>query len=284
MRVIGVPSGIGDVSWLYSKLCHIDETIRFEVADGWPYRTREFLQMLPRVAECDYDMQMRYDDILSFENIHGLLKYGLTWNELEDRFPYGRLMLECNRHLEMGRRLEEWLPDLPCNFHYDINTKPLDRVRALELIDGMQKPVIGISAASYRGSEAWKTWSYDEWSPFLEWLEAETGGSVLLMGGFWDDLTHSIAEDGYRDVVGKTSFGTAVELQKELDLYVGFSSGLGIVRTVLNKKTYMMWPDHQVALASSWAPPEMLESGTYSHSLWRDVDSVKRHVRAWLKV
>lgn len=284
MRVIGVPSGIGDVSWMYSKLCHIDETIRFEIADGWPYRTREFLQMLPRVAECDYDRQMHYDDILSFENIHGLLKYGLTWNELEDRFPYGRLMLECNRHLEMGRRLEEWLPDLPCNFHYDINTKPIDRVRALELIDEMPKPIIGISAASYRGSEAWKTWGYAEWSPFLKWIANKTGGSVLLMGGFWDDLTHSLAEDGYRDVVGKTSFGTAIELQKELDLYVGFSSGLGIIRTVLSKKTYMMWPEHQQALASSWAPLEMLENGTYGHSIWRDLETTKRHVAAWLKV
>lgn len=282
MRVIGVPSGIGDVSWMYSKLVHIGESIRFEIADGWPYRTREFLAMLPGVVESEYDRTMRYDDILSFESMHGFMQYGLTWCSIKERLPEGRILLEANRHLEMGRRLEEWLPDLPCNFHYDINTKPIDSINALEWLAELPKPIIGVSAASYRGSEAWKTWGYDEWSPFLKWLEEETGGSVFLMGGFWDDLTHSLAADGHKNSVGKTSTGTMVELLRLLDLYIGFSSGLGILRTVLKKKVFMMWPEHQVALASSWAPLDMLEAGTYSHMLWKDVETTKRHVKGWL--
>ncbi len=49
--IVGVPSGIGDVSWVYSKLCNVGERLEYEVADGWPYRTTQFLELLPGVSK-----------------------------------------------------------------------------------------------------------------------------------------------------------------------------------------------------------------------------------------
>ena len=278
--IIGVPSGIGDVSWMYSKLKHIGEPLEIEVADGWPYRTVPYLEMLPEVKAASYG-EFQYPQILAFESINEINGHA-KWADL--RGKHHRLLIQANRHLEAGKRLEDWLPDLPCDFHYEMRTSPADVERAEKMLAGLKRPLIGISAASYRGSEAWKTWGYREWSPFLKWLTAETGGDILLMGGFWDDLTATLAEDGYRDVVGKTPIGTAVEILRRLDGYLGFSSGLGVLMTVLDRPTFMMWPDHQVELSTSWAPPAMLDNQTYLTSLWREPELVQKRVKRWLRL
>lgn len=277
----GLPSGIGDFSWAYSKLMHLG-LAHYEIADGYPYRTVPYLEMLPRVASAKYG-EFRYEEIMYFQDAVGIPHIAPTWEEVNNKLNGGRMLIAPNYHLERGRRLEEWLPDLPCEFHYEIKTQPLDLVRADRLLEGMARPVWGISAASYRGSEAWKTWGYPEWSRFLKAFLAETGGSVLLLGGFWDDLTASLSDDGYKDIVGKTSIGSTVELLKQLDGYIGFSSGLGVIRTVLKKPVFMLWPDHQVELSTSWAPPAMLEDQSYMTSLWRDPDLVLKQVKRWLR-
>jgi len=277
--VVGVPSGIGDVSWAYSKLCNTGEPIEYEVADGWPYRTTQFLELLPGVAKATYG-QFQYNEIMSFEHATGIGDHP-TWAQV--RAVSSRVLIAPNRHLELGRRLEDWLPDLPTNFHYKIHIPKEDREKAFAALRPFKPPLWGISAASYRGSEAWKTWGREEWVRFLRRLEAEVGGTIILLGGFWDDLTHALAAEGWPELVGKTSIGTAIEILKHLDGYIGFSSGLGILRTVLNKRVFMMWPDHQLELSTSWAPPHMLESGRYAASRWMHPDEVWVRVKLWLE-
>ncbi len=279
MVTFGVPSGIGDVSWAYSKLVHTGKQI-YEVADGWPHRTVPFLELLPGVARTSYG-PFNFHDIVAFEQTHGYHPNG-EWSSIGEK-GFGRTLIEPNRWLEMGHRLEEWLPDLPCDFHYPINVSANDATKAVDRLKHLKRPITGISAASYRGSEAWKTWGYAEWSQFLKAWHAEVGGTILLLGGFWDDLTDTLADDGYDSLVGKTSVGTIVEVLRLLDYYIGFSSGLGVLRTVMHKNALMLWPDFQAELSTSWAPPEMLEQGTYMAQLWRDPELVAKRARLWLR-
>jgi hypothetical protein len=279
MNTYGVPSGIGDVSWIYSKLKHCGPAI-WEVADGWPHRTAPYLKLLDNVVEASYG-QFTYNDILRLEHLQGYREHA-KWNDIE-RKQMGRILIECNQHLEMGRRLEDWLPDLECDFHYPINIPEDEKARAVKLLSTLKRPIWGISAASYRGSEAWKTWGYEEWKDFLKRFEAEFGGTVLLMGGFWDDLTSTLASEGYRDIVGKTSVPAMVHVLDLIDGYIGFSSGMGIIRTVLKKPVFMMWPDHQIELSTSWAPQWMLDEDRYMTSLWRSVDLVFKRVKIWME-
>lgn len=276
MRTFNVPAGIGDVSWAYSKLGSIKAD--WVVSNGWPARTAPFLELLPNVNTSTYG-EFQYSTIVAFEEAVG---FGPSpkWERIQS---IENLYIEPNRHLEAGKRLEDWLPDLPVNYHYDINIPEEDLLRARNRISHFPRPLTGISAASYRGSEAWKTWGYKEWSPFLKWLHAQVGGTILLMGGFWDDLTDTLSDDGWPSLVGRTSVPTAMQLLKELDYYVGFSSGLGIVRTVMRKNAFMLWPDHQLELSTSWSPPDMLEVGTYIAQPWRDVEIVQKRVSNWLK-
>lgn len=275
-----VPSGIGDVSWLYSKLKNLGPAY-WHVADGWPHRTAPFLKLLPNVINADYE-PFNYQDIIVQEEHH---EFGITpkWADFESK-QFARYYIECNRHLEAGRRLEDWLPDLPTSFHYDINLEDSDIVKAVNLLRGLPRPLWGISAASYRGSEAWKTWGFEQWQGYLKALEREAGGTIILMGGFWDDLTHTLAVEGeYKDIVGRTSVGSMIEVLRILDGYIGFSSGMGILRTVMNKPVFMMWPDHQVELSTSWAPQDMLEKGEYVASLWREPKEVFARTKVWLR-
>lgn len=275
MRTVGVPGGIGDVSWVYSKL-HCLPAMRWEVADGWPYRTVPFLSLLPKVAEAAYG-EFSYTDIISSCNAKGAM-WPSTWAIVNG---HDRVLLEANMHLEAGKRLEDWLPDLECDFHYQINTTDEHKAKAEKALEGFARPIWGISAASYRGSEAWKTWGFAEWSEFLKKFHERVGGTIILLGGFWDDLTSSLSNDGYADLVGRTDIGTAVEVLKRLDGYFGFSSGLGVLMTVLNRKTMMLWPDHQLALRTSWAPPEMLQSGRYVALPWLAPDLILNRAKEW---
>ena len=281
IEVVGVPSGIGDVSWIYSKLKHVGP-LGYKIADGWPYRTKQFLELLPQVKWTEY-APFTYRDIINFEQVQNI-GFHPTWKDISNR-GFEECLIEANRHLELGKPLKDWMPDLPTDYHYEIRVPQEDEDRAFALLDGLKlpKPIWGISAASYRGSEAWKTWGYAEWSRFLKMFLAEAGGSILLLGGFWDDLTATLADDGYEDIVGKTSIGTAVEILNQIDGYIGFSSGLGVIMTVLNKPTFMLWPDHQVELSTSWADPDMLVCGKYATSLWRDPVLVYKNARRWLK-
>lgn len=264
---------------MYSKLSTVID-LEWEVSDGWPARTVPYLELLPGVKRATYG-EFNYSDIVQTSQAMGI-KETPRWDSIKE-LGIDNIYFSANRHLELGRRLEDWLPDLPTDFHYEIRTHLQQKARAAALIESLRKPVFGISAASYRGSEAWKTWAYQEWSDFLKLLIAETGGSILLMGGFWDDLTSTLAEEGYKDIVGKTDVGTCVEILRSINGYIGFSSGLGVIRTVLNKPAFCLWPDHQVELSTSWAPPEMIENGTYIASLWREPEQVFKRVKTWLR-
>jgi hypothetical protein len=281
-----LPSGIGDVSWVLSKIVNVkdDYTFHIQVADGWPYRTIPFLKLFPWIESVEYG-DFAYGDILAFSTCHDLS----TWKNISE-CGFGRILISPNLHLEQGKRLEEWLPDIPTDFHYHIPTSKEDYESALAILMGWHKiyNVYGISAASYRGSEAWSTWGFKEWSDFIKlWQSVEPEARFILMGGFWDDLTFALYESfgsNCINAVGKTFIGAAVEIHRKLKGYVGFSSGLGIIRTVLGLKTFMLWPDHQVELSTSWAPPEMLSSGTYMASLWRSPEEVMNRFKQWLKL
>lgn len=287
---LAVPSGVGDQSWICSRIWSVrDEIDTIEMADGWPQRSHQYFELLPWKS-C-YG-EHRYELIVAFEQVNEL---GMTprWEQVRAIKESARIFIEANRHLEAGLPLAGWLPDIPAEetyFHYPLMTTEAHVARAVKLMApavAVGKPLVGISCASYRGSEAWKTWGRPEWTVIISRILAE-GWHPVLLGGYWDDLTSAVAdtfEDRVTVLVGKTHFGEVTEILRRLDAYVGFSSGLNVIRTVLNKPAMALWPDHQEALSRSWAPPHMQEweSGRYVARLWRPPDEVWPTMRKFLK-
>src|SRR5574342_897114 len=136
MYSIGLPSGIGDVSWAYSKLKALGKQ-NYLIADGWPHRTVPFMNLLPQVATADYG-QFNYQDILTFEAARGI-EPTTEWKKWEAQ-GLTHMLMQPNRHLEMGRRLEDWCHDLPTDFHYDINIPKEDAEKAHRKLETFKKP------------------------------------------------------------------------------------------------------------------------------------------------
>ncbi len=261
--IIGVPSGIGDISWVVSKLINAPEWkdgLEIQIADGWPFRAQDYLESVEaKLATPPYG-SFRFDDIIVWQKVHPYI----TWQDIPK--DVGKFFIQPNWHLEMGRSLKDWLPDLDTSYHYNINLPELStKVRSLTmpLSNGNW---VGISAASYRGHKAWKTWGLSEWTDFCKMLLAKEY-KICLMGGAWDDLTESLyyelPPNACINIVGKTTFPEVCAIHRLLKFYVGFSSGLGIIRSVMNLPTMMIWPEHQQPLSFSWADPEDVESKKY---------------------
>lgn len=309
--IIGSPAGIGDFSWLWSKLYAVRNQLNaILIADGWPQRTSDYVRLCWSPAERAEPRRTARDDkgnvlyaegagygpfgyqeILVYQNQMGFSaetaingRGAFTWPDVR-AIEGVRVMLEPNRHLELGRPLASWLPDLPTEYHYPLYTSPTDARTAAEILSPIKvmsivdhkrawslhdAPLVGISCASYRGAKDWNTWDADAWSLFLEGIMA-LGWQPVILGGYWDDLSSTVAARlNLPDLVGRTSTGQMVEVLRRLDAYIGFSSGLGVVRTVLNKPALSLWPDFQKELSTAWPPPDMLSSGRYVAMPYRD--------------
>lgn len=111
--------GLGDVLWLYRRLQVLDAPLFVHVSNEnrtRPRRVGRMLDHLPRVVGWCYepgtfapggqDWTQSVNDPACAIN--------KKWSELGIR-PGVPARLECNRWLEAGRRIEDWLPDLPVN-------------------------------------------------------------------------------------------------------------------------------------------------------------------------
>ncbi len=270
--IIGVPSGIGDISWVISKLINAPEWrdgLEMQIADGWPFRAQEYMESVGvKLASPPYG-NFRYEDIVSWEAIHPYIE----WSQVPKNC--NRFLMQPNFHLERGRSLKDWLPDLETDYHYDITLPPINGKQYYPILNGGKW--VGISAASYRGHKAWKTWGLEEWREFCRMLLAAEY-KICLLGGAWDDLTQSLEHEFYPNacinLVGKTSFPEACSVHHLLKFYVGFSSGLGVIRSVMGLPTMMLWPEHQQPLSYSWADPQDIESKKYIPSPYMEPRAV----------
>ena len=292
---IGLPSGIGDASWALSKLYAVRDQIReIRIADGWPLRTIPYVHLFwsPEeraarpVVETPDDPREKlpgtsygnftYQTIRQFEAVNEIAYapgYSPTWADVLSKVGgYGQILLQPNNHLEAGLPLASWLADLPTEYHYPLYVDPADLQSAQQMLARLltTKPLVGVSCASYRGAEGWKTWGRAQWTLLLQNI-IRHGWQPVLLGGSWDDLTSGVAAAlNLPDLVGRTNVPEMVGLLTHLDAYLGFSSGLGVVRTVLNKPALSLWPDFQKELSTSWAPPDMLSAGRYVACPYRD--------------
>lgn len=266
MRIC-VPSGVGDISWLISKIINSKEwkngELEIAVADGWPFRADDYLKLVgAKFAQTETPPYgaFNYEDILGFEKMN---PYKI-WSDVANS-GFSAYFMQPNQHLERGLPLKDYLPDLETDYHYPMEIPDIKYSKFYpELLN--YDNWVGISAASYRGAKAWKTWSSTEWVELCEKI-IDDGYNICLMGGKWDDLTDMVGdylpEDRVLNLVGRTTFGEACAVHKMIDFYIGFSSGLGIIRTVLDLPTMMLWPGFQQPLSTSWADPEDLESKKY---------------------
>lgn len=268
---ICVPVGIGDVSWVYSKIAHLKkmtgkETLMYVAGKKeWP-RGGDLVELLPEVHFGGY-----LQDRSSWHCIMQSMPpswpptcggFDIFYN---DQFI---INVAANFHLEQGNKLREWLPLLPIDYHYPLNIPPECSWEAAEILSGAGEQLIGVYVSNREKDKiragGWNLWDSGQWIEYLESVMSMSeckDGVLVFFGAHYDsDKTNEVADTmeakGYRTirVVGRP-LGTALECMKKLKVFFAYPSGLGILANVLRVNTLMLLPWILEGLHESYADP-----------------------------
>ena len=240
---INVPTGIGDFSWVYSKLLALNIPMEVIVARGHPPRLVPLAELLPGVCS------MVVGDV-GYEVIDKLKVDAKTTKRQLLDWPEGEVIpISANRHLEQGNRIETWLPELPVSHHYPINIpqRHVDTAEALL----PKEDFVCIFAANKNTCEAWDGWMAPQWCEFMQSFRKRVGDlPFVLIGASWDiglgsEIAHGAERAGVPllDLTGRTVLGVSFHIVKRSKYFIAFPSGMAIYGHVLNHPTTMFYPD-----------------------------------------
>lgn len=268
---IVVPSGIGDFSWSYSKLCNLSCVFDVEVAQtGGPIRLAPYTQILPKVSTVTH-RKMSWDQLRKIA-----IPSETTLEQLNSLRSAGPVFMETNSHLESNRHLKDWLPDLPIKHHYSMKIPSNDAEAAAHLAP--KNPFIAIFASSCGTSRAWNTWQQKEWVKLMSLIHQNVGDiRFVLIGAEWDkDLGLLIEREAkaaglpFDNLVGETSIGMCLQIITLSNYFIAFPSGLGILADVLCAPATMFYAHvgaHE-GIIHNWADPESIQSLRYYESMF----------------
>lgn len=287
-----VPAGLGDISWIYSKIRHLKritnrETILYCPGGDTPRRGGDFIELLPDVHWGGYYAGKGSWEVLSQSLPPSWPAKMGTWEFLNKPHVQN---LAANLHLEAGGKLADWLPWLPVDYHYPLSIPPADQQAAAAI---MLSPERNPDAASglmpqansrfigvyVSGSDkdaakqgGWSLWDETTWVDFLCQV-ADTRpmrcATFVLLGAAYDrDKTVAVADalercgHDVRRVIAEP-LGVALECLKRCQYAFCYPSGIGILANVLRVPGVMLLPWCLSELAATYADPCDLAARRY---------------------
>lgn len=276
---IQTEAGIGDFSWVYSKLVNLNLPLHITLPDAEPKRGHQLLDLLPAVKSWDYKIPQKIAGRFMPCVFGGEAFKDLTTSEFLDfakNHDY-KIWFSLNNYLEKNQRLEHYIRDLPTSFHYEIISRPETKSKTDELLQD-KKNYLLLYTSSYKSNARWDGWSDIEWAEFVKSYQDKFGDcDVVIIGAEWDiDMGSKVAAavPNALNLVGKTDLDVALEIINRSNYFVAFPSGLAILSTVLNKPVFMFYPKDLKGLRYSWAPQDMISCGGYQPSFWCDPSEV----------
>lgn len=275
-RLIRVCAGIGDNIWLLQKLINAKEKFDFQLTDAPPQRGKQIFDLLPQVANsCAYTPGLKYETIRGTSKQYDKVEF----KSIKEK----AFSLAINFHLENGRRIEEYLPDLPMTFRLPYQTgdhgfrlTDLYHPSMPSTVEGLvEAKKIGIYMSGYSIQRIWNFWNAREWFDFIQKLYAEMPHCVfVIIGAEWDtdlgsDVMRLLMDNRipFINTIGK-KLPYVVELMQRLDYFIGFPSGMSILNETLHKKTFMFYPPHLTPMMYAWAEEDRIKNFDYIAQLF----------------
>lgn len=266
-RLIRVASGIGDNVWLLQKLINAGERFDFHLSSGLPQRGKQLFDLLPQVANsCEYVDGLPYKTIRKTSECYD----GVTFRSITDK----AFSLAVNHHLESGKRIEEFLPDLPMTYELPYQTGSFGKLTKEDWLP--DHPIhIGIYISSYHAARSWDFWNERGWFDLIYKLHLDRPEACFVfIGASWDiDLTDKVRQLCINNKVpvwngvGLTLSAT-IETLRYLDYFIGFPSGMCMVNESLHKKTFMFYPYHLKHMMYAWAEEDRIKNLDYIAQLF----------------
>lgn len=261
-RLIRVAPGIGDNVWVLQKLINANEKFDFHMSDAKPQRGKLLFDLLPQVTNsCSYVPGLPYSTIRTTSAMYD----GVPFSSITDK----SFSLAINHHLESGKRIEEFLPDLPMQWQlpYAIPEK------TTTILGHSHK--IGIYVSCYSTNRGWGFWNEREWFDFVQKIYTELpDAGFFFIGAQWDiDLTSKViklcAENGIEAIncLGY-NLSQSISVMQELDYFIGFPSGMCMINETLHKKTFMFYPWHLKNMMYAWAEEDRIKNYDYIAQLF----------------
>lgn len=260
-----VPTGIGDFSWIWSKLSTTGDSYIVEYPKDKPARLAPFLALLPKEKIISYAI----NPDVGFYFDRGELKGHFCNAPAAPIERYADMregvtnVIEANTHLERGNRIETWLPDIPAvDFHYKIEGL-IDKARPQDIF------IVHLSSRIVKNS--WNYYEIETWIPMIEMVQKFTGWTPVFIGGSYDDFAQECFEKYIEQhqavsLIGRTpDLLSALCLVQQSKFFMGcVSSGLTMLANVLRVPSASWWP--RPGLPPSWSDL----STPYFWFLWKN--------------
>lgn len=262
MRTISVCAGIGDNIWLLQKLINAKEQFNFKLPDGKPQRGAQIFELLPQVCNT-----VSYVPGLSYKTLAAKTEIG-RFTDIRKQDFY----LSCNAHLEAGRKLVDFLPDLPISYKLDwkINDIPYSTPHKR----------IGIYSSAYSTQRAWAqygSWGVQQWLQLIKLIHAKDSGYLFtIIGAEWDtdfssELMKKLAESNitYENTIGQP-IDVVMQYMRIFDYAFYFPSGLPILSETIEggSDCTMFYTTNIKKILGTWADPERIANGNIKECLF----------------
>lgn len=319
MKIL-VPPGIGDSVWALMKVRSLvrhyqDPEAHIRIAcwspEGHETRALEFMSRFDVVTSAEMYVMPRDGNAGPCclpgpqADSNGINNY--ISDEHHPDLPGIDVVMIPNRHLEEGKRLEDWLPE------YEIDWEIMDRFRFLdrEVADAATvRSNLGPFAVFFMASLAGNTfaghnrgpiWTPEQWVDLGERLHREWGLQIVVVGADWDrdyyesQIVPIIGRSTHwHDRIGAWPIGMTYSIVKKSQMVVAYQSGVGIVAHYLRIPTAMWWRSkgdsisptcyvsHDEAMASGWARPDAVSTGALFPCIYgrETVDQIVDHARS----
>jgi len=262
-----VPAGLGDISWVWSKLSTLNMPIELYVSADGIRRSHQLFGLLPNLALVEY-INLNFHQIRDTSVPYNISKKTLVDLSLKQKTP-----IFINTHLEHSRRIESFLPDIETDLHYTINTDDNDKKFAQDIVTKKQTS-IAIYCSSYNNIFSWSGWVINDWKKFISLMTLEIQNiSWLILGADYDNefathLCQNLKTMQILNLAGKTTLSQTIEILKHVNYLVSFPSGIAIIANVVRCPVFMFYPTHLKHLIQSWPDQNSIKDNTYKGCLF----------------
>lgn len=244
-----VHGGLGDIVWVYKKAVNFDKPLFISISEEnrtRPRRSGFLVDHLPNVVGWNFDGKM-------------FCPNGQDWCPLTDpSCAYGKkfsdlnlpvntpVRLECNKWLENGHRLDDWLPDVKTTHHFEFDPVGPSPIR-------LSSDYVIFHLAG------WPDIPDSTWEPLVNCFAAKT--DVYLVGGSYDGRPRRVYEATKKNTNVRLSedvtFETLIGVLRGARYCFGHASGFTALADVLKVPGVVVNPRQHPLLINTWNSSEV---------------------------
>jgi hypothetical protein len=264
--LVRLPSGFGEIAMIWMKLGSVpslpvyeDLEYHVELCADRPRGCEEYTTFLPYVTQVTPGPHTTTE----------LLRRALPPEAcLQDVLP-GPLYPTVDAWTLSGRPISDWLPEIPCAYHYPLTLPASARDTTAQALG--EHPFLLVYPSSLdrlHMEDGWgAVWGVDEWVTLCRHLEHRSALPVFLLGSRDDAsmLNQILARTGWspRRVLKTQRLADALAILARATYFIGFPAGPAVVASVLGVPHCTLFRGTVQRLhRGTWTDPEMLLDGS----------------------